>query len=140
MAAPVVRPCGDCTMCCRILPVPQLRKPAGRTCTHCRVGQGCGIYADRPPVCRTWQCLWSTSPDLPEELRPDRCGVMLFVNGRDGVAVVDPERAVDWRTGMVGQAIAKLARRMPVVWVSHGSERYACGPGGVRGPLHPGLP
>jgi len=70
------RECGPCSMCCRLLPVAQLDKPADQWCVHARPGRGgCAIYADRPPACRSFSCLWLTSPEtLPdEELRPDRC-------------------------------------------------------------------
>lgn len=71
------RECGDCVMCCRDLSIrsPELVKPAYVLCPHC-TGAGCGIYETRPSVCRSWHCLWRWLGTLPEELRPDRCGVM----------------------------------------------------------------
>lgn len=71
------RACGSCTQCCITLPIdqPQLRKPAGACCPHLVAG-GCGIYPDRPSVCRTYQCAWKLMTDLPDEARPDRCGVI----------------------------------------------------------------
>lgn len=76
---PVVpgRECGDCTACCTFLKIgtPELIKPAGVTCEHCR-DRGCAIYAKRFPVCRGWHCLWKHIPVLPEEARPDRSGVL----------------------------------------------------------------
>lgn len=41
---------------------------------------GCGIYPVRPPVCRRFQCAWLSAPNLPEAMRPDRCGVMFSTN------------------------------------------------------------
>ncbi len=53
----VTRACGDCTLCCRLVPVSELRKPAGRRCTH-QSSKGCGIYAARPDECQAWRCQW----------------------------------------------------------------------------------
>jgi hypothetical protein len=71
------RVCGSCTQCCITLPIdhPQLDKPAGTRCLHLVAG-GCGIYPGRPSVCRSYQCAWKLMSDLPEEARPDRCGVI----------------------------------------------------------------
>jgi hypothetical protein len=41
---------------------------------------GCRIYQERPPVCRRFQCGWLQAPNLPEALRPDRCGVLFCIN------------------------------------------------------------
>ena len=42
------RQCGDCSMCCKVLPITrttELQKPAGAWCKHCRPSKGgCGIY------------------------------------------------------------------------------------------------
>ena len=73
--------CGGCTLCCTLVPVDavDLKKPGFVPCPHLRdlllvAGPGCGIYDTRPRPCRAWSCVWLTSPGLPPELRPDRCG------------------------------------------------------------------
>lgn len=35
------------------------------------------MYHDRPPACARWYCLWRKIEALPDEMRPDRSGVML---------------------------------------------------------------
>jgi hypothetical protein len=77
------RECGDCVECCRILKidVPGLKKPPGVLCPH-STGKGCGIYETRPSQCRTWFCLWRRIGALPDELRPDRCGVVFSLAQR----------------------------------------------------------
>jgi hypothetical protein len=53
------RTCGSCSLCCKLLAIDELDKPAGRWCRHCRPGRGgCSIYADRPDVCRGFHCGW----------------------------------------------------------------------------------
>lgn len=95
------RPCGGCTMCCKLPAAPpstQLPegKPAGVWCQHCDKGKGCRIYADRPQGCRDFMCLWKVMPDFPEELRPDKCKVMwqLTEDGTRAVATTEyPDKA-----------------------------------------------
>lgn len=89
------RSCGECRACCITLGF-QARegeasfvKPHGTPCAHL-VQIGCGIYAERPPVCRRFQCGWLQAPHLAEALRPDRCGVLFALNDNlqgPGIAV-----------------------------------------------------
>ena len=91
-----VKPCGGCTLCCKVIPVGELGLPAFTRCQHERSfpmagPAGCAIYATRPSSCRVWSCQWALD-GLPDDLRPDRCGV-----------VIDPQpdiiRLVDDDTG-----------------------------------------
>ncbi len=67
------RSCGTCSLCCTILRVDELAKPAGRDCVHQRGPEGCGIHATRPPICRAYRCLWLQG-GLEDDERPDRTG------------------------------------------------------------------
>lgn len=67
--------CGDCTLCCTLLPVPELDKPANTHCQHCIVGKGCSIYEDRPQVCRPFNCAWLQS-SASIDLRPDKINII----------------------------------------------------------------
>lgn len=71
--------CGTCTACCTVLGVGELRKDDYSRCKHECAG-GCSIYKTRPKECRTYQCLWIASPDMLEDLRPDKLGVILEVS------------------------------------------------------------
>jgi hypothetical protein len=66
------RRCGECTLCCRLLPVRELGKRAGVRCSHQRRGKGCSIYAERPMSCRVWTCRWLSGDDTGDLSRPDR--------------------------------------------------------------------
>ena len=69
-----MRHCGGCTLCCKLIPVEELHKPAGHRCQHVRTGKGCSIYATRPWSCREWSCLWIKGTEDGSELplrRPD---------------------------------------------------------------------
>lgn len=63
--------CGTCTLCCKIFPVPELGKPAGKWCRHIVQGKGCGIHETRPQVCRAFFCQWIYSADLGPEWKPE---------------------------------------------------------------------
>lgn len=77
--AAAARSCGECTLCCTLLRVDELRKLGGTPCVHLRrapEAPGCGVHAERPRVCRAYACLW-LSGGLEEEDRPDRLGAVL---------------------------------------------------------------
>jgi hypothetical protein len=70
--------CGACVVCCKAMAIdtPELRKPAGVLCRY-NTGSGCGIYDDRPPVCRQWHCGWIRSASLSADLRPDKSDLLI---------------------------------------------------------------
>lgn len=70
------RECGDCTVCCSVMAVTELRKASRRSCEH--VGpEGCRIHPERPASCREFHCLWLRGVVAGDEaLRPDALGVM----------------------------------------------------------------
>lgn len=75
------RSCGPCSLCCSVLRVDELAKPAGRDCVHQRrVGVdpaapagGCAIHETRPGICRAYACLWLQG-GLEDDERPDETG------------------------------------------------------------------
>ncbi len=99
MAAAPGKSCGACTMCCSALEIAELKKPVGRVCENCRLGGGCSIYADRPQVCRDFECEWLTRRDLSRNLRPDLVGAILMEDAESDEywAVCAPERPMAWR-------------------------------------------
>ena len=66
------RQCGDCTLCCKLLPVPELKKLAGARCVHQRTHKGCAVYHRRPLSCLVWSCGWLTEEGAVDLRRPDR--------------------------------------------------------------------
>lgn len=68
--------CGECTLCCKVLPVGELKSPAGEYCKHCTIGVGCSIYSQRPKVCRDFLCSYAQVSNVSIELRPDKCGAI----------------------------------------------------------------
>lgn len=68
----MARECGSCTLCCKLLPVPDLNKLAGARCAHQRHGKGCAIYGRHPISCALWSCAWLADDRAADLRRPDR--------------------------------------------------------------------
>lgn len=73
------RRCGDCTLCCKLLPTKEIEKPANERCPHQKVGKGCTIYHRRPFSCRVWNCRWLVGDDTAELSRPDRAHYVIDI-------------------------------------------------------------
>ncbi|MGY3887354.1 YkgJ family cysteine cluster protein [Aeromonas aquatica] len=107
------RACGGCSACCIDLRIEQdsLKKLADEPCPHLVQSGGCGIYNERPSVCRTWYCAWRYMANLGDEWRPDRSGIILrfdesgglvFQPIRDAAEVLSSELALR----LIGGAVA----------------------------------
>jgi hypothetical protein len=70
----MTRKCGDCTLCCKLVPVKELDKPASTRCKHQRQFRGCLVYhSDEMPFsCSLWNCRWLVNNDTADLSRPDR--------------------------------------------------------------------
>src|SRR6185369_2336870 len=91
------RTCGDCALCCKVMAIEQLAKPAGAWCRHCKPGRGCQIYADRPDECRSFNCFWLVNDRLDEHWRPSKSKLVLTTS-EDGIEVrCDPGFPDAWR-------------------------------------------
>ena len=79
--APPARSCGTCTACCDgwLAGTIHGHEMAPGTPCHFRGAGGCTIYEQRPASpCRSFVCAWlAPGNPFPEELRPDRCGVII---------------------------------------------------------------
>ncbi|MBP6877996.1 MAG: YkgJ family cysteine cluster protein [Phenylobacterium sp.] len=91
--------CGECGMCCKLLAIQSLDKPAGAWCGHFKRAAGCGVYDERPPACRSFVCLWLDSEKLDEAWRPDRAKFLMYTE-KDGQrlnVIVDPNQPGAWK-------------------------------------------
>ena len=73
------RECGECTACCTWLIGDSFgwKFGQGQSCKFLECN-GCGVHKGRPESCRNYQCAWSQHL-LPEEMRPDKCNVLVSV-------------------------------------------------------------
>jgi hypothetical protein len=107
------RQCGSCTLCCKVMTIQELAKPAGQWCPHCAIGKGCGIYEDRPESCRLFKCVWLVDPTMPDELKPEKSKVVVFVpiGGRRMVALCDPTSPLAWMKEPFYSGLKQMARK-----------------------------
>jgi hypothetical protein len=66
------RRCGECQLCCRVMPMRETNKPANVKCEFQRYKIGCSIYHKRPNSCRFFVCRWLSGQDTHDQQRPDR--------------------------------------------------------------------
>jgi hypothetical protein len=114
------RECGSCTLCCKVLAVTALEKPRGVWCKHCRPGQGCGIYEERPLECRSFRCLWLVDQKFPEEFKPERSKLVFTMeaNANRVVAYCDPGRPQAWKEA----ENYRLLKNMAIVSAQRGKQ------------------
>jgi hypothetical protein len=115
------RTCGDCSLCCKLLPIHAFNKPPGVWCTHCAPGRGgCKIYENKPEECSDFYCSWLLDEALGPEWRPDKCRMVLYVEGheRQLSLYVDPATPTAWRREPFFQILKDQIIATP------GNERY----------------
>jgi hypothetical protein len=92
------RSCDGCTLCCKVMAIAELAKPKGEWCTHCGIGKGCRIYAERPAPCVEFYCMYLINPSLGEHWKPSRAHMVITRDARSMVYVrPDPGRPEVWR-------------------------------------------
>jgi len=125
------RVCGACTLCCKLIGVPETKKPALRWCEHCTEA-GCAIHQTRPQSCRNFECFWLMEPAFPRDLRPDLSGFVVAFNegafneGHESVVVhVDPDRPDALSTPSGEEMLQALLTNFDPVFVVCGEERMS---------------
>ncbi len=112
--------CGICVLCCKLMGVKgevrgvPINKPRAGWCQHCQIGVGCKVYDDRPEPCRTFRCLWlegrEEGVEMPDELRPDRCGVVFAPTTNETAcsAHMDKNKPDAWKRGAAAAYIQRI--------------------------------
>jgi hypothetical protein len=109
-----IRGCDGCTLCCKVMAVRELPKPAGTWCQHCKAGTGCGIYDGRPAECRTFMCGYLQLPALSEAWKPSASRLIVsseLMENRINIHV-DPGRPDAWRREPFYAEIKQWSRRI----------------------------
>ena len=90
--------CGECTLCCKVLRIDALNKPADVTCQHV-CASGCRIYGKHPQTCKTFACTYLRATHrFGPEWRPDRAGFVITAAAEGALFInVDSERPESWR-------------------------------------------
>src|SRR5262245_3163205 len=107
------RECGKCSLCCRLLSIPEINKPRDVWCHHCHPGRGCRIYEQRPDVCRGYKCLWLIDSEFDDRWFPAKAKIIVDVSIENGKAflrfTVDPHHPNRWREEPYYSTIKKYA-------------------------------
>lgn len=93
------RSCEGCGMCCNLLRIDALNKPAGEWCKHCSTRRSCDIHGEHPDDCRNFHCGWLTVEGLGDEWKPSKSKIIMTaeLDGQRMTAIVDPKRPSAWR-------------------------------------------
>lgn len=91
------RSCKDCTLCCKLVSVYEIQKPAQSWCEHCTIGVGCKVYDTRPADCRTFYCGWLLDPRIGDAWEPNNCKMVVKFEPKRIVIHVDKDRRDQWR-------------------------------------------
>tara|TARA_R110000772_G_scaffold17946_3_gene49862 strand:+ start:20048 stop:20506 length:459 start_codon:yes stop_codon:yes gene_type:complete len=101
--------CGDCTLCCELLPIGEINKPASVLCGDCVLTKGCSIYDKRPQSCRDFECSYISSDDMEEDLKPINCNVIFEkVTETVHLALIHPKDLDAWQAEPVKNYILGL--------------------------------
>jgi hypothetical protein len=115
-AAQTGRACGECSLCCKLLHVKELDKPANKWCPHCAPGKGgCTIWGRTPDICRLYFCGWRITRGFGDEWFPLKSHMVVSLNQQNAVQVlmitVDPLHSEIWRSEPYYRQLRELARR-----------------------------
>jgi hypothetical protein len=109
MTSSAKRVCGDCTLCCKIMAIEELAKPANSWCPDCKPGRGCTMYADRPAECECFSWLWLVNDLFDERWKPNKSKLVLTTS-EDGIEIrCDPGFPDAWRKEPYGSEIRRWA-------------------------------
>jgi hypothetical protein len=104
------RSCGRCSLCCKLLAITPLEKPANKWCAHCHPGGGgCQIYATRPAPCRDFACGWLINKNLGDEWWPAQAKMLVRRDDNTIIIHVDPAVPNRWREAPYYQQIKAVA-------------------------------
>jgi hypothetical protein len=105
------RSCGDCTLCCKVYPVPVMEKPRGVWCKECKPGRGCGIWQDRPQFCREFHCTYILDQRLGPEWKPNVAKFVMNWAAKGMLHVtVDPNFPLSYRKEPYYRALKDTSR------------------------------
>lgn len=120
------RACDGCTLCCKVFAIPEFKKPMGVWCPHVVKGRGCGIYEERPYVCRATNCLWLANAEVPDYWKPDRSKMVLAGDAAGTLisVLVDAGYENNWKKppfyGDLKAWAAQMRWRVQVLTPKHG--------------------
>src|SRR5215469_417936 len=119
--------CGSCNLCCTLLQIPDLMKPALMRCWHTGLHGGCAVHDQKSTdpklkACEQFMCVWLASQTLDDPtmrgnraMRPDQCHVLLGPMDRDDPKLlyvhVDPNYKSAWREPYMTQYLNSIVEK-----------------------------
>ena len=80
--------CGTCTKCCEGYLGANIKGHEmypGKPCFFLEINKGCKIYVDRPKdPCKDFECSWKFIDEMPDEFKPEVCGVIMQLKENSG--------------------------------------------------------
>ena len=70
-----MRSCDECNACCVLPAIDLFNKSIREPCKF--LDACCTIYETRPDVCRKYTCSWLFGVFEEDEMRPDKCGLLI---------------------------------------------------------------
>lgn len=130
--------CGPCNLCCKLLAVPDIGKPACMTCWWTGLHGGCAKQAEKASdpslaACAQYKCVWLESqsyenPELrqPRDMRPNHTHVVMGVPDPDKDQIlhvhVDPEHSSAWREAGVSYYLNDFISRGATIEIHIGPD------------------
>jgi hypothetical protein len=115
--APIIpgRTCKGCTLCCSLLLIRELDKPAFQHCPYVAVGKGCTAYSATGPVpcgaARRFDCKWRTDASLGKHWRPKICGMIIHAPRANELQIICSSKGAKlWRREPYWSEIQAMAK------------------------------
>jgi hypothetical protein len=126
-----MQPCGECSLCCKLLETHGVKSEVGEMCCFHRKGVGCSIHEARPKECREYQCMWSQMPGgISTDLRPDKLHIIFEkISDRTIFGLQDPNYAP---TELAKRQAFDFVRQGYSVVISHGNKNTVLNERGNR--------
>lgn len=122
--------CDPCGLCCKVMRVDSIDKPANEWCEHYSFDiKGCSRYANKPQECTDFKCVWlhaeETGRSMGKAMRPDRCKAVICTDDNPSVIVmlVDPNRPDAIKEGALCDFIDNMVNNDIAIAVTCGKKR-----------------
>lgn len=133
-----VHSCGACSLCCKVLQVPDIEKPARMICWWTTVHGGCARHREKTTdpkllACHQFKCLWLESQERPgyelgRIMRPDQSHVVMGPQDREDNSLlyvhVDPDYPDAWTFDPIFSYLMDIVVRGGKVQMFVGDEKF----------------
>ena len=111
MQTAATRTCEGCSLCCKVMRVDWLDKPANKWCVHSVPG-GCGIHGSHPQLCRDFFCLWIDDKSFGSEWQPERSRFVMTksASGKGLFLNVDVDAPDAWKAEPYYSTLKRIAQ------------------------------